>query len=99
MENILLGVFFVQLSKWETHPNITLLPFLICETHMIRTHAHQFLNTQQSKSFKDLKQFVLHAVLLARGHAPCLLAQMRRTCANGHAMGAGVRSISWRMLY
>jgi hypothetical protein len=30
-----------------------------------RTHAHQLLNTWESKGFEDLKQVVLHAVLLA----------------------------------
>jgi hypothetical protein len=37
-------------------------------TSLTRTHAHQLLNTRQTKGFNDLKQFVLHAVLLARAH-------------------------------
>jgi hypothetical protein len=32
-----------------------------------RTHAHQILNTRESKGFEDLKQYVLHAVLLGPG--------------------------------
>jgi hypothetical protein len=32
-------------------------------TSSIRTHAHQLLNTGQSKGFEDFKQLVLHAVL------------------------------------
>jgi hypothetical protein len=37
-------------------------------TSPTRTHARQLLNTWQSKGFEDLKQSVLHAVLLARAH-------------------------------
>jgi hypothetical protein len=47
-------------------------------TSAIRTHVHQLLNTWQSKGFEDLKQYVLHAVLLAQAHR---VAVGTHTCA------------------
>jgi hypothetical protein len=35
VENILLNIFFMQLSKRETHPHIAFLPFPICETRLV----------------------------------------------------------------
>jgi hypothetical protein len=41
----------------------TVLKFSL--TSPTRTHAHQLLNTRQSKAFEDLKQSMFHIVLLA----------------------------------
>ncbi len=43
MENILLTVFFMQLSKRETCPHIACLPFPICETCLVRARVSLLL--------------------------------------------------------
>jgi hypothetical protein len=47
-------------------------------TSPIRTHAHQLLNTRQSKGFEDFKELVLHAIL--HDHV-CCMATGAHTCA------------------
>jgi hypothetical protein len=73
--------------------NNTVLKF--SPTSPTRTHAHQLLNIRQSKGFKDLKQSVLQAVLLARARKVAVGTHMcmyvfqwaRRVLAQGASHG------------
>jgi hypothetical protein len=65
-----------------------------------RTHAHQLLNTRQSKVFKDLKHSVPHTVLLAWARRVAISTHTcAYVCVTTGMSRAGARSILWRIFY
>jgi hypothetical protein len=68
-------------------------------TSPTRTYAHQLLNTRRSKGFEDLKQYVLHVVLLARarrvavGTHTCAYVCQRACCVLAQGASCGDYSV------
>jgi hypothetical protein len=63
-----------------------------------KNHAHQLLNTRQTKVFEDLKHSVLHTVLLAQARMVAVGTNMCvYICVPMGKSCAGTGSIPWRM--
>jgi hypothetical protein len=100
VKKILLTFLFVKGSKREiivatgaddfTMPISIVNPAAMAQilkfspTSPTRTHAHHLLNTRQSRYYQDLKQYVLHEVLLARARK-VPIGTHTHMCTNGYA--------------
>jgi hypothetical protein len=68
-------------------------------TSPTRGGAHQLLNPRQYKCFKDVRQLVLHVMLLTLGPQIDHLHTYVRICVPMVMLHVGERRIMWRIIY